>query len=231
MTEQEWLECRDWRDMFTYLAGKVSERKLRLFAVACWCRVWSHLPAEGKKAVELAERYADGNASILDLQAMRETFLAGTGEQHVEIIRGQRYHPVFGGTAADADALWAAKSAMRESADAVTWPALQMTSQSVTSTTVSSMLSAEMAVRRRLLHDVVGPLIFRSVICEPAWLTSDVVELAEGIYQEKAFDRLPILHAALEVAGCDSKEILSHCLGEGPHVRGCWVVDLILGKE
>src|SRR5262245_40743503 len=100
MTEQEWLECLDWRAMFTYLGGRVSERKLRLFAVACWCRAWPHLPAEGKNAVELTERYADGNASIHDLNATRETFLAGTGEQDVEVIRGQSYRRTFGGSVA-----------------------------------------------------------------------------------------------------------------------------------
>jgi hypothetical protein len=55
--------------------------------------------------------------------------------------------------------------------------------------------------------------------------------LAEGIYADRAFDRLPILADALEEAGCTDAEVLAHCRGPGPHVRGCWVVDLILGKE
>ena len=202
MTEQEWLDCPDWREMFTFLEGRLSDRKLRLFAVACWRLAWPQLPGEGKNAVEFAEKFADGYASIQELQAIRETFLAGTGEHNVEVIRGQRFRCVFGSSAADADALWAAKAALRQSADAVTLPVLQMTGQSVTSATVSSMLSAEMAVRRQLLHDVVGPLFFRSVICEPTWLTSDVTALAMGVYQEKAFDRLPILGDALKEAGC-----------------------------
>ena len=66
---------------------------------------------------------------------------------------------------------------------------------------------------------------------DPAWLTRDVVALARGIQSEAAFERLPILADALMEAGCDDADILSHCRGGGPHVRGCWVVDLVLGKE
>lgn len=62
----------------------------------------------------------------------------------------------------------------------------------------------------------------------PAWLTETVVALATGIAANSAFDRLPILADALEEAGCDDEEILSHCRGRKPHECGCWVVDLVL---
>jgi hypothetical protein len=65
---------------------------------------------------------------------------------------------------------------------------------------------------------------------DPAWLTSTVVQLASGIYEDRAFDRLPILADALMDAGCDHPDVLAHCRSDGPHVRGCWVVDLLLGK-
>jgi hypothetical protein len=81
-----------------------------------------------------------------------------------------------------------------------------------------------------LLRDVFGPLPFRSVTLNPSWLTSDATGLAAGIYAERAFDRLPILADALQDAGCDDQGLLDHCRGEGPHVRGCWVVDQVLGK-
>jgi hypothetical protein len=55
--------------------------------------------------------------------------------------------------------------------------------------------------------------------------------MAEVIYADSAFDRLPVLADALEEAGCTISDILDHCRGPGPHVRGCWVVDLLLGKE
>jgi hypothetical protein len=55
--------------------------------------------------------------------------------------------------------------------------------------------------------------------------------MAEGIYGERAFDRLPILADALEEAGCDNPDVLTHCRQPGSHVRGCWAVDLILGRH
>jgi hypothetical protein len=74
------------------------------------------------------------------------------------------------------------------------------------------------------------PNPFRPVPPDPARLTSTAVSLAEGIYHDRAFDRLPILADALQDAGCENADILAHCRGPGPHVRGCWVVDLVLGK-
>lgn len=72
---------------------------------------------------------------------------------------------------------------------------------------------------------------FRSESIETAWRTGAVTALADAIYADRAFDRLPILADALEDAGCTNRAILDHCRGPGPHVRGCWVVDLVLGKQ
>ncbi len=72
---------------------------------------------------------------------------------------------------------------------------------------------------------------FRPVAVDPAWRTATAVGIAQAIYDDRAFDRLPILADALQDAGCENADILAHCRGDGPHVRGCWVVDLVLGKE
>ena len=72
---------------------------------------------------------------------------------------------------------------------------------------------------------------FRPVDLDPRWLTSTVVDLASTIYDERVFKRMPILGDALMDAGCDREEILHHCLGDEPHARGCWVVDLLLSKD
>jgi hypothetical protein len=80
-----------------------------------------------------------------------------------------------------------------------------------------------------LLRCIVGNP-FRPVTCDPSWRTSTVVGLAEAIYADRAFDRLPIMADALEDAGCTHPGVQSHCRGDGPHARGCWVIDLILGK-
>ncbi|HVK19346.1 MAG TPA: hypothetical protein VM533_20600 [Fimbriiglobus sp.] len=81
-----------------------------------------------------------------------------------------------------------------------------------------------------LLRCIVGNP-FRPVACDPSWRTSTAVGLADAIYSERSFDRLPILADALEEAGCTHPDVLAHCRGDGPHARGCWVVDLILGKS
>jgi hypothetical protein len=81
-----------------------------------------------------------------------------------------------------------------------------------------------------LSRDIIGNP-FRPITCDPAWRTSTVLALAQGIYDERAFDRMPILADALQDADCDNAGILDHCRGPGPHVRGCWVVDLLLGKS
>jgi hypothetical protein len=94
------------------------------------------------------------------------------------------------------------------------------------------------AVRMRslqaaLLRDLFGGL-FQSFILDPHWTgwnNGAALILARLCYENRAFDRLPILADALEDAGCTDQAILDHCRGPGPHVRGCWVVDLMLGKS
>jgi hypothetical protein len=64
-----------------------------------------------------------------------------------------------------------------------------------------------------------------------AWNDGTVRRIAEGIYEGRAFDRLPILADALLDAGCDNDDLIRHCRSEGPHVRGCWAIDTMLGKS
>jgi len=106
--------------------------------------------------------------------------------------------------------------------------------------TKSPMFAAESAIwtsarseanaRAALMRDVWGDL-FRRLAIKSAWRTATVTSLAQAIYDERAFDRMPILGDGLEDAGCADADILGHCRGGGEHVRGCWVVDLVLGKE
>jgi hypothetical protein len=83
---------------------------------------------------------------------------------------------------------------------------------------------------RPTIQDVFGNP-FRPVTFDPSCRTSTILTLAAGIYADRAFDRLPILADALQDAGCDNLDILNHCRGGGVHVRGCWVVDQLLGKS
>ena len=90
---------------------------------------------------------------------------------------------------------------------------------------------AEVAAQVELIHEVCGDLA-HPVAFDPAWRTSDVLALAQGIYDDRAFDRMPILADALQDAGCADDDVLNHCRGaNAAHVRGCWVVDSVLGKQ
>jgi hypothetical protein len=92
-----------------------------------------------------------------------------------------------------------------------------------------------LATEARVVHsdyirDIFGNP-FRPVAADPCWLTSPVLDLARTMYDSRDFGPMPILGDALEEAGCNNADILAHCRGGGPHVRGCWVVDLVLGKS
>jgi hypothetical protein len=88
----------------------------------------------------------------------------------------------------------------------------------------------ERAAQCDLLRDVFGNP-FRPAANDNSWRTADTVGLARAIYEDRAFDRLPLLADALMDAGCDDEVVVAHCRDRGPHVCGCWVVDWVLGKD
>lgn len=88
----------------------------------------------------------------------------------------------------------------------------------------------EKAVQADLLRDVVGNP-FRPVTPAPHWFTRPVVSIAEGVQADLAFDRLPVLADALEDAGCEHPAVLAHSRAGGPHVRGCWVIDMLCRRD
>jgi hypothetical protein len=88
--------------------------------------------------------------------------------------------------------------------------------------------------KSEFLKNVACPSCFEVpeiALSDPHWQTSTAIGLAQAIYDQRAFDRMPILADALEDAGCTNEEVLAHCRGEGPHVRGCWVVDMLLARR
>jgi hypothetical protein len=98
-------------------------------------------------------------------------------------------------------------------------------------------VDTERAAQAALLRDIFGNP-FRPVTPDPAWQTPQVVALAQAAYDQRELPagtldvaRLAILADALGDARCDQADLLAHLRGPGPHVRGCWVVDLILGKS
>jgi hypothetical protein len=102
---------------------------------------------------------------------------------------------------------------------------------------VQKEYDALMTVHTSFLRDIFGNP-FRPVTIAPAWLTPSVLAQAQAIYDDRILPagtidntRLAVLGDALENAGCEDAEILNHCRQPGEHVRGCWVIDSILGKE
>ena len=98
----------------------------------------------------------------------------------------------------------------------------------------ASSLAAQTKLKKQgvavIIRDIFGNP-FRPVAFAPAWRSDTAVSLARGMYDSRDFGAKPILADALQDAGCDNDDILSHCRGEEAHVCGCWVVDLVLGKE
>lgn len=216
MTEREWHACEDPLAMFRKLRCRFMHRKLRLFAVAC-CRCNCHYFTDQRSthAIEVAEQHADGKVSDSELRRAFEGAYAVHAEAFA--IHGKEGACVEWGAAnvAEPSAFTAAKNA--------SW-------MSATRRNATALPGADFAIQGNLVRDIFGNP-FRPVTLDSRWLSSTVLDLARTIYDERLFDRMPILADALMDAGCDNKEILNHCRENGPHVRGCWVVDLLLGKE
>lgn len=214
LTERQWLACSDPTTMLAFLAGKTSNRKVRLFGCAC-LRHTPRLIAEQDENVRIAERFADGDVSLRAMTAIEE--YAGITQADVAEAAYEAMGLASGAVGSD---VW--NGAMREGKTRTDANKLQRTA-----------FKHEETYQAALLRDIVGNP-FRPVTIDPRWLGWDggvIVNLAGAIYDERTFDRLPILADALEDAGCTNGDILEHCRAGGAHARGCWVLDLILGKE
>jgi hypothetical protein len=223
MTEAEWLACIEPDRMLGQLRGKASDRKLRLFAVAC-CRRLIHLmrDTESRIAVEVAERFADGLATGAERRAAAKAgYAPGVDRQ------GWSF-----GAAGCAVGVPAFHAAERGSGNALLLAVERIPPEvdGLRNRARDEAMRSEGDQQSALLRDIFGNP-YCPVAIEPRWQSADTVALARGIYEDRAFDRLPLLADALLDAGCADDQVIDHCRSEGPHVRGCWVVDLVLGKE
>jgi hypothetical protein len=227
MTEAEWLSADDPGLMLDYLENRVSDRKLRLFAVACCRRLWPLLTDErSRDAVSAVEQYADGLASPRDLQLATESAAQvdeadDSGEPTPATAASLiAYYPPFDAAyTCGTISVLVDRESMKNRPD---WWA-----------THEREGEEEARHQVALLRCIIGNP-FRPVSLNPSWLSSDdgtVAGLAAAIYEERDFDRLPTLADALENVGCDEPQILGHCREGQTHARGCWVVDLLLGKS
>jgi hypothetical protein len=212
MTEQEWLECVNPSPMLDFIEMRLSDRMLRLFAIACCTRV-AHASPVGPQVIQVAEAFADGLVGVKELAIAKQRL------QHKHFSHGYIYiFDEIAGEVCNPSARYAANSsayeARRQCGDAVAekW---------------------ERQKQAEILRDITGNP-FRPVVMNATWLVWNdctVQRMAQQIYDERAWDQMPILADALQDAGCDDGDILDHCRSDGPHVRGCWVVDALLEKE
>jgi len=218
MTEAEWLKCKMPRKMLEQTSG-MSDRKRRLFACACVCHWWVlRFVPNIRIAVEVAERFADGQADAAELAAVRSAELAEVRSTP------SRPHSTFEGAFEDIEL------GIRAAYELLSVPMQDLGEGAI----LGAGGRWEREWQATLLRDVVGNPFRMSPPIDPSWLgwnNGVIPRLAQAIYDERAFDRLPILADALEDAGCENADILAHCRQPGEHVRGCWVLDLLLGKQ
>jgi hypothetical protein len=231
VTEAEWLTCDAVPPLLEYLIGRASDRKFRLFACAFCRRTWDALADERcRGAVCLAERYADGEASEAEMEDARQAMAVAC--QDLALRPGSSASQSWAWGAARAalfdTAFWKPNAASQGAvgvarlADEAAWRARGEPGPGVETT-------AQLALLRDVFENP-----YRPGWVDPAWLAwreGTIPCLAEAIYAERAFDRLPILGDVLEEAGCRDADLLTHCHQPGEHFRGCWAVDLLLGKE
>jgi hypothetical protein len=243
MTESDWRNSTDPQKMLEFLRGKASDRKLRLFAVACCRRIWDFITCEeSRRAVEITERFADGPVLAAELATIDFDSISddcGPPEEPYRtayMVAGNVGYNVFG-HCESAPLFEEFHIAERTAVGAAMSAGLSLSPERAYSGEASEAYrvgeETERAAQAALLRDIFGNP-FRPVSIEPAsliWNDGTVQKVAQAIYNDRRFDDLPILADGLEEAGCTNVDILAHCRGAGPHVRGCWVVDLILGKE
>jgi hypothetical protein len=222
---------------------KWSTRKARLFSVACCRRVWHLLDSTAdRRVVEAAEEVADKRKRLTDLRVSHEAAsVTDLGPAPSPLVPGGGWCYISSQEWDCCFSLWVSPE-RRRVCRVAHWASLPTPwgSPESTANDARALLffrvglgaaRAEEQAQCALLRDIVGPAV--APVIEGTWLASNggtVVGLAEAIYEERAFDRLPILADALEDAGCSDEALMGHLRGPGPHARGCWVLDRLMAK-
>lgn len=253
MKEHGWLEADDPSLMLDTVNQKgASDRKLRLFTIGCCRRLWEYLDDEkGRPALEAAEQGADGGLYGHALWAALALDPVNYDELSTRIaercgFKQEMARAVYKAVTRSMDVRGCAEAkgiahlvaaivgaqALGDRADDYLLCQLgkdvqledeefQIAGQAATTEQVAQVV---------LVHDIFGNP-FRPVSMLAEWRTDNARGLARQMYESRDFTAMPVLADALQDAGCADEQLLGHCRGPGPHVRGCWVVDLVLGKE
>jgi hypothetical protein len=262
MTENEWLNTRDPKAMLTFLQdiGQLSERKARLFAVACCWRIMHLMPdKESRAAVHVAEDFAAGitdEATRQLAEERAETVRSTQQEQYDREVNESTYAESDEVIAAGwtllttVDAAAAARAMVSPSGVSAAREASEAASTAEEWTVQAARFSAgvgrgpentcsfsEKPPQAELARCIFGSPFHPVPHIDPTWLAwggGTVKRLAEAAYEERQLPagtldvaRLAVLADALEEAGCNDAGLLGHLRSEGPHVRGCWALDLV----
>jgi hypothetical protein len=245
---EDWFTWWDAFDLLSWCADedndlRISQRKLRLFAVASCRTIWPFLTEDiSRRAVEVAEWSADHPDSLEALRTVRKMAEEArrAAEPEALVAAAPREEVVAYYCAALAECLtqddFYYQHMAQDVADTVIALVIHSAIPPHLRGTGEGDAIAEQAIggRRSLECDLVREIFcnpLRPVSITPAWRTPQALAIARTAYEERRWEDLPLLADALEEAGCTDVAILSHLRGPGPHVRGCWPVDLILGLE
>ncbi len=237
MTEAEWLTCRNPVELDCFLdSGERSARKFRLLSSACCRHMWHLLTFPGsRELVELVERYADGLVEQETMEKAAEQLTESLGLRNrpdlrpdmvaARVVEWAAWSDARGNHGNSEGAGYVLRDLPQAQAEAEAW--IEGLDRAAYLQICDRVEGAACSIVREVFGNP-----FRPVAVDPAWRTSDVMALGKGIYDERAFDRMPILADALQDAGCDNDDILNHLRdANATHVRGCWALDLVLGKE
>jgi hypothetical protein len=249
MTEAEWLKCADSQALAVFLYYRFRDqefrftqhkgRKLSLLACACLRRIWHLLTDERcRQAVEITERTAEGKAWDDACQAAYFAALDGWGAMAQEADERDYATPLLCAMPAAGLAAWhAIDGDMQCVGNAASARACFIIGKTRNGPKWETARQNEMQVQRQIISCIFGNP-FRPVAVDSAWLTPTVVSSAQAAYDSRVLpagtlipDRLSVLADVLKKAGCSNSTMLGHLREPGPHVRGCWVVDLLLGKK
>jgi hypothetical protein len=200
--------------------------------------VWDSLDACCRYAVEVAEQYADGATTREELNDAHDTALLNHRPRESKLKRLQRFARMRLDTK---DPVIIAKEAWA-AVEGACRPAKPLPSKSTFHAAQVALLvsgdpeakAVEMRCQADILRDLVGNPFASAAAFDKGWLQwndSAVARLAQGIYREWAFERMPVLGDALPEAGCRDDNVLDHCRSNRPHHRGCWVLDRLLEQE
>ena len=246
MTESDWLSTDSPLRMFRYVRARLSARKLQLLACGC-CRLFDGMFSDDQRqALAAVERHVDGLAEQDEYVAACAQF----GRDHMGhlVPTPTGAVSVSTGVSPTAALAFALQSVISTPADDGLHRVLDWAAATASrSVGPGQHRTATQSANRNMcevFREIVGNPFLERATAGPEWsaaggraapwmlrVSETARGIARGVQAEQAFDRLPILADALEDDGCADAELLSHLRYHSHHLRGCWAVDLVLGKS